>query len=110
MALNCAVITKSFRSSYFSELVENAPVVIDISSDLATELSAIAASAISFSQEDFKALTTDFGDQGNITIRIADTWTLMVRSILRSIRCSINLELDNNSAEKLQSLTMHILT
>ena len=69
------------EGSYFSELVENAPVVIDISSDLATELSAIAASAISFSQEDFKALTTDFEIRAISLSESQTTWTPMARSI-----------------------------
>ena len=89
-----------------SQLAETAPIVIDISSDLANELVDLTTnSTIEFNQDDFKAFTTDFADQGDITIRIADyldnDGDLDLYSLNSDVR--LTLEIDNNAVEKLQS-------
>lgn len=89
-----------------SELAESSPIVIDISSELADELSIITASStIEFDRSDFSAFTSDYGDQGNITIKLADYidgyGDLNTFALNSDVR--LTLEIDSDAADKLRS-------
>ena len=94
------------NGSNLTNLTESSPLVIDISPELSDEITElIDKSTIQFEQSDIKAFTSDFGAQGNITIKIADYLdedgdldTFELNSDIR-----LTLEIDNDAAEKLQS-------
>ena len=86
-----------------TDLAETADIDIDISTELADEVSTLVAnSRIEFEQSDIESFTSDFGAQGDITIKIADyldDGRIDASALNDDIR--FTLEIDTDAASRL---------